>query len=180
MYGIINKAIKDLVLTNFGEEAWEEIYAKAKAPDSEFTTLEVYDDKVTYDLVGAASEVLNVKPEEVLYLFGKHWVSYTKNHGYGALMDRFGHSFSESLKNLNQLHMRMGDSMPNMKAPAFRVIEHSKKEMDLEYHSSRHGLAPMVSGLLDGMAEKFGESIEIEHIARNSEQKFDLFKIKIK
>ena len=166
MYLIINKAIKDLVLTNFGEEAWEEICFKAKGPSSEYTTLEVYDDKVTYDLVGAASEVLNVKPEEFLYLFGKHWVGYTKSHGYGALMDMFGHNFSESLKNLNQLHMRMGYSMPDMKAPDFKVIERGENELDVEYHSSRHGLAPMVSGLLDGMAEKFGETIEIEHVAK--------------
>ena len=108
MYGIINKAIKDLVVTNFGDEVWSEILEKLHNPYDEFTNLETYDDSLTYDLVGAASEVLNVRPDEVLYLFGKHWIIYTKKNGYGALMDMFGHSFIESLKNLNQLHMRMG------------------------------------------------------------------------
>ena len=180
MYGIINKAIKDLVVTNFGDEAWSEILEKLHNPNDEFTNLETYDDSLTYDLVGAASEVLNVRPDEVLYLFGKHWIIYTKKNGYGALMDMFGHSFIESLKNLNQLHMRMGYSMPNMKAPSFKVIENDDSSIDLEYHSSRQGLSSMVIGLLDGMAAKFDEAIEIEHVAKSAEQNFDLFKISIK
>ena len=180
MYGIINKAIKDLVVTNFGDEVWSEILEKLHNPNDEFTNLETYDDSLTYDLVGAASEVLNVRPDEVLYLFGKHWIIYTKKNGYGALMDMFGHSFIESLKNLNQLHMRMGYSMPNMKAPSFKVIENDDSSIDLEYHSSRQGLSSMVIGLLDGMAAKFDEAIEIEHVAKSAEQNFDLFKISIK
>ena len=59
MYGIINKAIKDLVLTNFGEEAWEEICFKAKGPSSEYTTLEVYDDKVRARLLDTVNLQMN-------------------------------------------------------------------------------------------------------------------------
>ena len=70
--------------------------------------------------------------------------------------------------------------MPNMKAPSFKVIENDDSSINLEYHSSRQGLASMVIGLLDGMAAKFDEAIEIEYVAKSAEQNFDLFKISIK
>ena len=41
--------------------------------------------------------------------------------------------------------------MLDMKAPDFRVVRHSGSEIDLEYHSSRHGLASMVTSLLSAL-----------------------------
>ena len=180
MYGIINNAVRELVVKNFGEQSWDNIIARVGCPHHEFNTLEPYEDKTTYDLVSAASEELGVTPEEVLHLFGKHWVGYTQNNGYGVLMDMFGHSFIESLKNLNQLHMRMGFSMPDMRAPDFRV----QKELDdgsvlLEYHSTREGLSNMVVGLLESLAQKFGQTAEVTIVERQEGQDFELFHIKI-
>ena len=58
MYGLVNKAIKDLVVTNYGEEAWIEIASRAGFDEGEFLGLQPYPDKLTYDLVRHGSEVL--------------------------------------------------------------------------------------------------------------------------
>ena len=56
MYGLVNKAIEDLVVSNFGEDKWEAIKAKAGVDVEVFVSNEAYPDDITYNLVGAASE----------------------------------------------------------------------------------------------------------------------------
>ena len=55
MYGMVNKAIADLVCSGFGEDKWEEIKAKAAIDIDFFISNESYPDEITYKLVGSAS-----------------------------------------------------------------------------------------------------------------------------
>ena len=50
MYGMVNEAVKGLVLSAFGKDAWEKIHTQANSPES-FVSLDSYDDAVTYNLV---------------------------------------------------------------------------------------------------------------------------------
>lgn len=59
MYGIVNKAIEDLVKVNFGEDKWDAIKEKSGVDVDFFISNEPYDDEITYKLAGAASEILN-------------------------------------------------------------------------------------------------------------------------
>ncbi len=59
MYGLVNQAIEEFVLKNFDEATWENIKQKANYLQPGFISMESYDDAVTYNLVGAASEILN-------------------------------------------------------------------------------------------------------------------------
>ena len=49
----------------------------------------------------------------------------------------------------------------------------------LEYHSTREGLSNMVVGLLESMAQKFGQTAEVTIVERQEGQDFELFHIKI-
>ena len=48
MYGMVNQAVRGLVLDVFGADAWRDISHKAQSPE-EFASLESYDDQVTYN-----------------------------------------------------------------------------------------------------------------------------------
>ena len=72
MYGLINKAIEDLVLTEFGEEPWEKIKIKANVQVETFLAMESYPDEITYNLVGAAAQVLNLPAETILKIGRAH------------------------------------------------------------------------------------------------------------
>ena len=85
MYGLINKAVRGLVLEIAGADAWSRIRHAAQVEDDDFISMEGYDDAVTYRLVGAASEELGLSPEAVLEAFGKYWVDYTADEGYAML-----------------------------------------------------------------------------------------------
>ena len=90
MYGLVNKAIKDLVVNNYGSDKWEEIARRSDFHDPEFVGLQSYDDALTYKLVGNASAVLGADAAAVLELFGEYWITYTADEGYGELMDLCG------------------------------------------------------------------------------------------
>ncbi len=66
MYGMVNKAVQDLVVTQFGQEKWNEIKRKADIDVEAFVAMSTYPDEVTYKLVGAASEVLGLPADKIL------------------------------------------------------------------------------------------------------------------
>ncbi len=156
MYGLVNQAIQGLVTKEFGEESWLEIKAKAGVTDPIFVSMQSYDDSVTYGLVGAASEVLDMNASDLLEAFGEYWVLYTAEEGYGEMLDMAGNTFPEFLSNLNHLHRRVGDIMPGLTPPSFECEIVSEQEIKLFYTSRREGLDPMVTGLIKGLAKRFG------------------------
>ncbi|MCU1376147.1 MAG: Heme binding domain protein [Actinomycetia bacterium] len=163
MYGLVNKAIEDLAVAVGGEETWLAIKEKAGVDVVAFLSMDAYPDELTYSLVGAASEVLGMTPDEILEAFGKHWVLYTARGGYGPLLKSAGNSLPEFLSNLDALHVRVGLTMPKLRPPSFRVQKISESELIVSYYSQRLGLASMVVGLLKGVGDMFGQDVTVAH-----------------
>lgn len=177
MYGLVNKAIEDLITINFSEATWQEVKEKAKVKQDMFVSMDAYDDAITYNLVGAASEVLHLSPENVLIEFGKFWITYTGQKGYGDLMNMGGDNLVDFLKNLNTMHARLGMSYEKLLPPSFICEEIDEQTLRLKYYSKRKGLAPMVIGLLQGLGERFDKQLDIKHILGQEENGFDEFMI---
>jgi len=163
MYGLVNQAIEDLVRSNHGGTTWELIKQKAEVQTEAFLGMEEYPDDVTYRLVQAAAEVLNIPPEEFLRAFGEYWVLYTAKKGYGEMLTAAGKDLPEFLQNLDTLHTRVGVIMPNLQPPSFGCTEVSEHSLHLHYYSHRQGLAPMVIGLVQGLGKMFGTETDVHH-----------------
>lgn len=174
MYGLVNKAVVDLVVSKFGQDTWNAIKTKAEVDVDVFVSMDGYPDDITYRLVGAASEVLKITPEQVLEAFGEHWVLYTAQEGYGPMLDASGNTLREFLENLDALHARVALTMSELRPPRFRLVPIDDKTMTLEYHSTRQGLAPMVVGLLKGLSVRFNTPIEVTHAKRESHDEFTI------
>lgn len=179
MYGLVNKAVEDLVCTRFGAETWAKIQAKADVGVEGFVSMDPYPDAVTYKLVIAASEVLGESVPALLEAFGEFWILYTAREGYGELVTMFGSSMREFLGNLDNMHTRLGMSFPQLRPPSFVARDLDDGTIELEYHSTREALAPMVVGLLKGLGKSFGEAVEVEHMQRREDAGFDVFRVKI-
>jgi len=178
MYGLVNKAIQDLVIKNHGSEKWDEIRVLAGMEDDRFVSLKSYPDKLTYDLVGAASKVLGADAESILIAFGEHWVLYTAKEGYGDMLDFTGSTLVEFLTNLDLLHLRVRNMMPNLQPPKFECVSVNERHVELFYYSERAGLSPMVVGLLQGLGKRFSLELQIEQTAhKNSIGEPDRFSI---
>lgn len=178
MFGLVNRGIEDLVCNNFGEEIWDEILEEANLDVEIFLSMEQYDDSVTYALVAAASKVLNISQDDVLITFGEYWILYTAREGYGELMKLSGNTLLEFLDNLNNMHVRIGLSFPDLKPPSFRCTDITDSGFTFHYHTHRSGLAALVIGLLHGLGKMFAVSFQIDQTAhKNQGADHDIFRL---
>ncbi len=86
MYGMVNRAIEEMVCAQYGEQSWAQIAARAAIDVDVFVSNEGYPDEMTYALVDAASQVLDVPATQMLEEFGRYWVLHTARTGYGDLL----------------------------------------------------------------------------------------------
>lgn len=169
MYGLVNKAVEDLVVTNFGEEKWRTIKARAGVEEEVFISNESYPDSLTYDLVGAASEVLETSAEDILIAFGEHWVLKTASESYGAMMKAGGLSLREFLVNLPNFHTRVSMIYPDLQPPRFECSEVGESSLKLHYFTHRQGLTNFVVGLVQGLG-KYYESPALCELIETKDQ----------
>lgn len=171
MYGIVNKAIEELITENFGEEKWEAIKEKSGVDIDYFISNEPYDDDITYKLAGAASEVMGITVDQVLIAFGEWWVMRTVKEKYGGLVDAGGNSLKEFLINLPMFHNRVMMIYPKLTPPEFKVSDLTETSMHLHYFSKRAGLKEFVRGLLQGLSKSYNTHLDIELIESRDEGK---------
>ena len=161
MYGMVNKTVEEMVISQFGEETWMAIKANAAVEEEIFISNEAYPDDITYRLVGAASKILGLTPEQVLEAFGLHWVAHTAVEGYGDLFAAGGATLPEFLINLPSFHTRLTLIFPKLQPPTFKITEFSEASLHLHYYSHRPGLTAFVIGLLKGLGLMYKTPVEI-------------------
>lgn len=175
MYGLINRALEELVRSTSGDEGWHSVCTRAGVDIDFFEGHAVYDDAITFDLVDAASTELQTTTSDILERFGRYWILYTSAEGWGPVLDDQGSSVLEVLQNLNNMHVRVTTSMPGAIVPTFHVRHCTSDRIDVEYISERDGLAPMVIGLLRGLSERFDEDWHIVQTGHRSQLGCDTF-----
>jgi hypothetical protein len=172
MYGIVNKAIEEMVVSLGGEDKWHEVCREAGVDVFTFIAQERYPDEVTYKLVAASSKIFGICPHTVLMKFGAHWSKYTGKEGYGYLFKMLGEDLMTFLENLPALHDHIALIFPDLIMPRFESTRVSPTEIKVLYRSSRPGLASMVHGLLDGMADVYETKVAVQH-TRKKDPTFD-------
>ncbi len=177
MYGMINRGIEDFVVCSAGVEVWSQIKEKVDLELPEFLDSSQYNDELTYKLVESASEVLNIAPEAVLRGFGRHWILYTGREGWASVFNLGGDNMIDFINGLDSMHARVQIALPEAKMPLFSATE-KDGYTELTYRSHRPGLASMVLGLLDGLAEQFNETWEVALIESASKPGRDIFHLK--
>lgn len=178
MYGLVNKGLEQFITARYGESAWKRVAARAGEVPEVFIGMEAYPDPLTYALVGAAAEELSVGAADLLQAFGEYWILYTAEQGYGGLLEASGSNLRQFLGNLDSLHARVALTYTELRPPSFKLVAAGERSVDLHYHTFRDGLAPMMIGLLEGLAKRFDERIEIERIeARSEGADHDVFRV---
>lgn len=178
MYGLVNRAIEQLVVSVAGAPAWQRVCGRAGVDPDGFLAMQAYDDALTYRLVGSVSEEIGQPPGDVLRAFGEYWILYTADEGYGDLMAAAGSDLRTFLANLDALHARVEAVFPSMVLPHFSVTPHADGSFDVHYRSQRVGLAAMVQGLLVGLAKRFGSQVDVQHIeTREGPGGVDVFRV---
>jgi hypothetical protein len=178
MYGMVNKAVEDMVKANHSPEVWKQIKSRAGVSVDAFIRNESYSDDITYRLVGAASDVLQQPVEKILLAFGEHWVLHTAQESYGGMLRAAGKTLPEFLKNLPSFHDRVALIFPKLQPPHFKCSDITEGSLQLHYYSHREGLAPFVIGLMHGLGKMFNTEIRVRPLASKiSGADHDIFQI---
>ena len=178
MYGIVNKAIEELVTENFGAEKWALIKKRSGVDIDFFLSNEPYDDAITFQLAIAVSEEMNMPLSSVLEAFGEWWVLRTGKEKYGALMEAGGNGLKEFLLNLPVFHNRVLLIYPKLTPPEFKITDVEDNSLCLHYFSKREGLQDFVRGLLIGLGKMYHTPTTIELLqSRNDGSSHEIFKV---
>ena len=178
MYGMINIAIQDLIVKDYGAATWALVKTKAGFKAESFVSMHAYPDALTYNLVGIASEITGIPPSKMLENIGEYWITHTAAQGYGPVLDLAGTNLVEFLKNQNTMHQGVVKTMPEMVIPIFEVSEERADSVILEYHSKRKGLEPMVVGLIKGLGKRCGFDCKVEMIeTEKTEHTFQKYRV---
>ena len=178
MYGIVNKAIEELVLSNFGEEKWELIKKRGDLELDFFISNQPYDDAITYQLAKVVSEEMNIPLGEVFTAFGEWWILKTGKEKYGGLMQSGGSSLKEFLINLPAFHNRVLLIYPKLTPPEFKISHIEENSIQVHYFSKREGLQQFVRGLLQGLGKMYQVNTVIELLeSREEGSSHEVFKV---
>ena len=94
---MINISIREMINESHGIETWQKVKAMTGSEADEFVSMSTYPDALTYQLVGNASQVLNISVNELLEKIGEYWIIHTANQGYGAILDMAGDNMVDFL-----------------------------------------------------------------------------------
>ena len=176
MYGMIHRAMRNMVHEELGEEAWLALEQKLKIGPMDLLTGKVYDDALTLEIITEAASMLNLAVGQCLIEFGRYWIRYVDQGSLASVMNFTGQNLASFIKNLDRLHLAVGAAMPDARLPAFSTLCNDPGHIVVEYRSERVGLEPFVMGLLQGLMDRFHACGDIE-VASRGEQ-FVIFDIR--
>jgi hypothetical protein len=107
MYGIIHRAVRDLVIETAGTDAWAQLCASKGISSHIFEPMDSYSDEQTYGLIIATAEFIGRPLDEILFQFGVYWVKVTAPRDYGMIFHITGGDIFEFLEGLDAMHERI-------------------------------------------------------------------------
>jgi hypothetical protein len=164
MYGMIHRAVREMVTETAGAEAWREIERDAAVGPREMISALVYEDTVTFALVAAAAARLGLSVEEALRAFGRYWIRFTVQGSYADIIRFTGRDIETVIVNLDRMHSAVLAAMPDARMPSFSIVESVPGALRVRYESERSGLDTFVVGLMEGLLDHFGHAGEVSRL----------------
>ncbi len=178
MYGLVNNLLSGTLRSHYGEAVWQVICSRLPFDAGYFVNMKSYPDEWSYTLITTASELTGSSPDALLRMVGHRWISDNAFGEYRELFALNGPDVFSFLSNLNNMHAALGNQMPGLKPPSFLVHREDGGGICVRYFSTRAGLAPLVTGLLEGLCDYYGEPSRIyQSRQRAHEQDYDEFRI---
>jgi len=156
MHGLINRSIQSFVRDTYGHTAWDAIVADANLGFKCFEALTVYDDKITFDVVEAASNRL-AKPRDIfLEDLGTYLCTHPNLEAVRRLLRFGGETFVDFLWSLDDLADRARLAVPELDLPNMELREHMSGGLTLRCSDGRSGFGHVMVGVLRSMSDDYG------------------------
>jgi hypothetical protein len=177
MYGIINVAIQDFAVENYGVEKWE-IIKDQIGLDVDFSLSDnPYNDGIPVKVAEAASKEMGLVQDEVLNEIGESIIPTTSKK-FGSFIASRGNTLRDYLINLPNFHNRIALIYPELTPPQFRVSHLGENTLHLHYLTKTKGIRWFIKGYLTGLVSMFNENATVEFLqSREDGNLQEIFKI---
>ena len=159
MKGIVFNLLEQAVTDKYGEDVWDSLLDEAGV-DGAYTAVGTYPHEQLFAIVGAASQALDIAPDDLVRWFGRSALPMLSGK-YPAFFE--GHENSRSfLLTLNDvIHPEVRKLFPGAYAPSFEFDTSKDGELGLSYESHRH-LCSFAEGLIEGAADYYNDGVSID------------------
>lgn len=159
MKGIVFTVTKEIVEDELGEDGWSQLLEKAGL-DGGYTSIGNYDDDQLHELVGAACDVLDKDPNEILRWIGTHAIERFADK-YPDLFEDYSTTRGLVMDLNNIIHPEVRKMYPGAEVPEFDYLNTSNGTLEMAYESDRH-LCALGEGLIRGTARYFDEDVDVQ------------------
>ena len=159
MHGFILTEVQQFVESIADKQTWYAILDRAGLPDADFHNFLEYPDEQVVAIVGAASEVTGLSPAEVLERYGV-FLGKDLFQIYRPIIDPAWRTI-EFLEGIEQTIHRVVRSRNRRARPPGLVCERTGPEEVTIVYTSPRRLCALARGLVLGVAEHYGEALEI-------------------
>lgn len=168
MYGIINKALQEMVINNHGVNTWEAVKNKAQIEIDIFFNDEMYNDAITHRLVDALCDIASITAAQVFYNIGEWYVVQTIGKKYAGMVQTGGKTLKDFFENLPALYGSVKRLyFPNTPS-SISISDIEENSVLVCYHGPRPNLEEIVRGGLSGFCIVFNAQPKVTIIENKS------------
>ena len=159
MDGIIHAEFREFVERSLGAQAWRELCAEARLPRTVYFVSEHYPDEELLAGLVAAARITGRPMQELLTDFGRS-VAAGLLSTYGAFVSPRWRTLDLVEHTEAVIHKAVRLNRPDAAPPRLRTERTSPDEVRVIYASERR-LCSLAEGIIAGVADHFGEAVEI-------------------
>ena len=164
MHGLVNRAIECFLRDTYGDARWASIACAGGVDAGEFETMLEYGDAVTDAVLDAAAASLDKPVDDLLEDLGLYLVSHPDRERLRRLLRFGGVSFEDFLHSLDDLRERGRLAVPDLDLPDLELRDEGEGRFSVTCRARHPGFAPVVTGLLQAMADDYGALIMLERV----------------
>lgn len=163
MHGIIFKSMKDYVVQEHGQEAWEDICREASLEQQIYLTVDTYEDGELLRIADATADLNDVSIPTFLESYGRFAAIQLLNTYQNVVHDDW--SALELIANAEEhVHTTLRTYNADMDPPELVCRQDSDSQVTVFYHSDRR-LCFVAKGIIHGIADYYEERLDISEAA---------------
>ncbi len=161
MKGVIVLALRDVIVVNYGHNAWQEISEKARLKTADFTIMPTsdIDDKVVLDIIQLLCIHGDISLADAADVFGDYWINKYSQLIYKPCYN-LANSAQEFFLKIDYIHDLATRNMPDARPPKFESKWQDKDTLIIHYHSHRK-LIDLVVGLAKAVGKYYNEKLTV-------------------
>ena len=137
MYGLFVSNLASYIISNYGQNIWDEIRMYSNTDSPTLVLHQLYPDQLLDKLTKGTCRKIGTKKSILLENIGFHFVEYIGQFGYDKIMSRLGRNIVDFLNGLDNLHECLKFSYPKLQPPSYFCDNETENGFFLHYMSKR-------------------------------------------